>query len=327
MSEQQDMDTKHVAVADCSFTKYGFNKFVRGIERQMKLLPEDSFDVTLLEDMCSWRHKSRKKTRKHGLWLALYGFGSNRKKILLFRMLRYALGPSLLVGSTIAENRWEAMMLLETWRPEFEELEAFCDKFKSSIGITDIGGYMDPVMIACYERIQAGTLLFGNIFLSKNSEHHRNLESFLQKKKEAERTTLAEQEMGVPYNLRNMLVMHRSLRNLQVEHSQTQRNTIDLRTHIVSVLQSMHVIDSIARNSPLVRYGRLNDSTDNTGNQENTENSTESSESPADVMTSHILQNIQDLENLSSRLLQIQQSMDDAPGTVTHRWMILRRSE
>ena len=40
-------------------------------------------------------------------------------------------------------------------------------------------------------------------------------------------------------------------------------------------------------------------------------------------MTSHITQNVQDLENLAARLLEIHDASASLPRTVTSRWYLL----
>lgn len=294
------------------------NRYLKGIQSQIIRLPaEDTMDPTLLDDICSLRGRHVKTSREPEVWLAFYGFGSNRKKILCFRLLRYALAPYFLFGSTVANNRWEAMMLLDKWRPAVDDLQSLCDKFRMSIGITELGSYLGAGMVTCYERINKGTLLFGSLYLPRNRRHHMNLEACVEQKKEQERTRIAEEEMGVPFSLRNMLAMHRTIRNLEVEHAEMVQSSEDLCRHVLGVLCSMNVLNSMMSNATQIEYGRIDAHSIHAATEENR----------VDVVRSHITQNIQDLENITARLQILQRSPPDVRWTVLAGWSLVGRPD
>lgn len=136
-------------------------------------------------------------------------------------------------------------MLLDKCRPEAEEIEEICEKFQMSVGSNNLSYYLSLVMISCYERIQNGNFLFDSLYLLKNKQHHLNFDSFMARKREVDHTQAAESEMLVDFNLRNMLGMHRSLRNIEDQNVQILRRIVDVRQHLVGVVHSMNRIHSI----------------------------------------------------------------------------------
>ena len=133
-------------------------------------------------------------------------------------------------------------MFLDKRHPTVDEIETVCAKFKMSIGITELGPYLNPTMISCYERIQSGSLIFGTLFAKRNRHHHQNLESILQQNIAAKRQRNAEVEMGMAFNIQNMLGLFRSFRNIQLELEMTERNTNRLRMHLLTVRQYLHSV-------------------------------------------------------------------------------------
>jgi hypothetical protein len=67
-------------------------------------------------------------------------------------------------------------------------------------------------MIACYERVESGDRLLGNMHVKRNRLLRQTLEGFLHRRREIEHTMRVEQEMGVGFTLANMLHLHRELR-------------------------------------------------------------------------------------------------------------------
>lgn len=289
------------------------NRYLTAIQRQILKLPaEDSMDLTLMGDILAYRSRRVKGPRTPGVWLSFYGFGNNQKKVLCLRLMRYALAPHFLYGSTVANDRWEAMMLLDQWRPDMDELQMLCDKFRMSIGMTELGIYLGAGMVTCYERIRAGTMIFGSVYLPRNRDHHMRLEACVEQKKLREQTRLAEEEMGVSYNLRNMLTLFRNMRNLEVENTERLQERLqlsqDLCRHIQVILHSMNFLDSMMANATQIEFGVIDAHGIHAATEENR----------ADVVRTHITQNIQDLENITARLQASRQE-----SSISERWTVL----
>jgi hypothetical protein len=148
-------------------------------------------------------------------WCCFYGFGPVQKRNVAIRALRYALGPTVIHGSNVAPERWEAMVMLEKSlfaREDNTELEALMSKFCMSVGVVDLEKYLGATMIACYERVESGDRCFGNMHVKRNRQLRQTLEGFVRRRREVEHTLRVEQEMGVGFTLANMLHLHRELR-------------------------------------------------------------------------------------------------------------------
>ena len=233
-----------------SFTVW--NRYIRGLHRLMLQLPIcDSFDVTVLCDLCTWRAEvlAKRKDRGPDVWIAVYGFGKDTKKKLTVRALRYALCPGVLYGSSTGDDRWEALLLLNRWSPCVHEIETLCAKFRMSVGVIELGTYLGPSMLSCYERIKKGRAQFGNILTARNRHHHQNLDAFLLRKTETERLISIEQDMGMNFTIRNMQHVVRQLRNTEIEVADTQRQVAAARRHLVDVISSARVATSLIENA------------------------------------------------------------------------------
>ena len=274
----------------------GRSRFVRGIQRRIEKMPDDdSMDLTLLDDICQMHarirlHAPARASADAGQqatqYLAMYGFGNNEKKVVAMRALRYAVGPALLHGSTVSDGRWEAMVMLGRWRPAAIDLENLLVKFRMSIGVIDLETYMGASMLACYERIEQGRMVFGSMLLSRNLSMHQHLQQCLHNKQEQEKRLQMEQVVGMPLSVQSMWAMHHSLQNSDIEATILAQSVRDVRRHVVDVLVIARVVSSLVEHAEFVEDATLPHHT-------------------RDVLQMHLRDSGQILENVNESLLRI----------------------
>lgn len=227
-----------------------YNRYLKSIATQIASLPSgDSMNSSLVDDIYRMRFESIKKGHKSEVWVAVYGFGNHRKKILAMRALRYATVPTFMYGSNTGESRWEVMLLIKSKDGAMQKIDDLCDKFRMSIGVVELGTYMGPLMLTCYQRIKSGTMMFGNIMNDRNKYHNQNFESFIRRKADLERMVAAEAEIGMPFNIHNMLSLHRTVRNQQIEFSELRAQIMQARRHLVDITATTNVVNSILDNA------------------------------------------------------------------------------
>lgn len=233
---------------DCART----NKFLRNLQARIQQLPEnDGMDVTLVQDIACMHARKRLTPWRPSQWSCLYGFGTTEKRNLAVRALRYGLGPGVLHGSNVGDNRWEALLQFDTrlHKADSEEFERFLGKFHMSIGVVELEVYLGPVMVACFERIQAGDRIFGNMHLKRNRMHLQNLEGVLRRKHEIEHTVRMEQEMGLDFTLSNMLNLHRSLTHEQRNRRALVQDVQLVQTRLADTVVGLTLVLSMVEHS------------------------------------------------------------------------------
>ena len=96
-------------------------------------------------------------------------------------MVRYAFQPRLVYASEVANNQWEAILVLNSikyspqltfdGRDQFvDHVQKFCDIFKLSICVMELLSWTDSATITAIQRIQKGLRLYGNWENAGNNE-------------------------------------------------------------------------------------------------------------------------------------------------------------
>lgn len=251
-------------------------------------------DISLVDEISELHQRVRESTRGENLYLGLYGFGRSDKKVVAMRALRYALAPMLVHGSTVSEGRWEALIVLDKWRPALADLEIFLLKFRMSIGVVDLETYMGSGMLACYERIEKGSMVFGSMLLHRNQVWHTTLQACLRRKNEHEHTLRMEADVGLPFTVQNMWALHHSLQNAELDRARLQNartalvdSLTTIRRHVVDVMVVGRVMSAIVHNADFVIPPG------------------EYQSNPRHLLQAHLVENDQALENLNDSIMQM----------------------
>jgi hypothetical protein len=158
------------------------NKMQYWLQSRSNLQPAEI--QSLLYDVCYVRYTSKTtNTQKldQSVILSLCGFCPFIDRDVFLRMVRYAFQPRLVYASEVANNQWEAILVLNSikyspqltfdGRDQFvDHVQKFCDIFKLSICVMELLSWTDSATITAIQRIQKGLRLYGNWENAGNNE-------------------------------------------------------------------------------------------------------------------------------------------------------------
>lgn len=173
------------------------NKMQYWLQSRSNLQPAEI--QSLLYDVCYVRYTSKTTdTQKldQSVILSLCGFCPFIDRDVFLRMVRYAFQPRLVYASEVANNQWEAILVLNSskyspqltfdGRDQFvDHVQKFCDIFKLSICVMELPSWTDSATITAIQRIQKGLRLYGNWENAGNNELRLEFELAQEEEEEA----------------------------------------------------------------------------------------------------------------------------------------------
>ena len=195
---------------------------------------------SLLYDVRYIRNTNKKgnkiKFDKKSIIISLCGFSSYIDRDVFLRMIRHAFQPRLLYASEVANNQWEAIMVLNYTkyspnltfhgRDQFVDyVQKFCDLFKLSICVLEIPSWTDPATITAIQRIQKGFRSYGNWENIGNNELRLEFELAQEYKTQSLMNEEIRRATNMEFTTGNMQHLFHELRNSRIDYMHlTQTN-------------------------------------------------------------------------------------------------------
>jgi len=176
------------------------------------------------------------------LYIAFHGFATDFERSVFLRCLKYACNPRVLHCAFMNGNGFEGIIVLHpaTHAAVPDDLENVLEKFKMSVGFTDLGSYMSLSMIACIERIDTGSRVYGN-WGSARTQGLKSCYTALKRDRDTRRQTdRVRIETGLDFTTGNMMALYHMRNNVLIDVTQ-QRN---LLLHVSGMLNSLAIIDA-----------------------------------------------------------------------------------
>lgn len=180
------------------------------------------------------------------LYIAFHGFGTDFERSVFLRCLKYACSPRVLHSSFMDGNGFEGIMVLHPHSHHAipDDIELLFDLFKMSLGSTDLGSYMSLSMIACIERIDTGSRVYGN-WTCIRSQGVRSCYTALKRDRDVRRQReRVRTETGLDFTTGNMTALYHMRNNVLIEVTQ-HRN---LLLHVSAMLDTLAIIDGDTTN-------------------------------------------------------------------------------
>jgi len=175
------------------------------------------------------------------LYIAFHGFATDFERSVFLRCIKYACTPRVLHSSFKGSGAFEGVMLVNphSGSSSAEDFERVFDLFKMSLGSTDLGTYMSLTMIACIERIESGSRMYGN-WTSLRSQAVRTSYQILKRERDVRlQKERVRTETGLDFTTSNMLALHHQRNNANLEASQFRH----LLVQVSAMLNTLCIID------------------------------------------------------------------------------------
>ena len=180
------------------------------------------------------------------LFVGFHGFATDFERSVFLRCIKYCTKPRIVHSAFMPNGAFEGLLIIHptTEAAQIEDIENLMQLFKMSAGVTDLGAYMSPPMVACIERVESGSRLYGNW---RNMRAAPVRTAYLRAK--ATRDTELSQEhvrqvTGLPFSTGNMLAIHYQLNNTQIELGQAGELLLRLRNLLSSLPPTFNVYGS-----------------------------------------------------------------------------------
>jgi len=185
-------------------------------------------------------------------FVGFHGFASDFERSVFLRCIKFCIKPRVVHSSFMANGSFEGVLVIHPNSPtaSINDLEQLFELFKMSAGLTNLGTYMSPTMIACIERVEAGTRVYGN-WRCMRSTCVRN--AYLHAKHKRDMDVEYERvryETGLPFSTSNMLSIHYRLNNTQIELMQASDLLVRLRHLLSTLLPTFNVYGSESIQEP-----------------------------------------------------------------------------
>jgi hypothetical protein len=202
------------------------------------------FSISFQTSLESWHVKP--------FFVGFHGFATDFERSVFLRCIKFCIKPRVIFSSFMPNGSFEGVLVVHpiSATAGVGDLEQLFELFKMSAGLTDLGTYMSPTMIACIERVEAGKLSYGNWRCMRSTcvrnaylhaKHKRDMDL------EYERVRY---ETGLPFSTSNMLAIHHRLNNTQIELMQASQLLSRLRTLISGLPPTFNVYGSEAIQEP-----------------------------------------------------------------------------
>lgn len=186
------------------------------------------------------------------LFVGFHGFASDFQRSVFLRCLKFCINPRVIYSTFMSNGSFEGVLVIHPIceAASVQDLDNFVELFKMSAGLTDLGTYMSPTMIACIERVESGNLAYGNWRCMRSTcvrnaylhaKHKRDIEA------QYERVRL---ETGLPFSTSNMLAIHYQLNNTQIELMQASDLLSRIRNLIATIPPTFNVYGTEAIQEP-----------------------------------------------------------------------------
>lgn len=171
--------------------------------------------------------------------LSFYGFGTDFERNIMLRCIKYATCPRLIHSTFMpgSPGAFEGFMLVHPSSPValIEDLETLVDLFKMSVGVTDLGSYMQAPMLTCIERIESGVRPYGN-WKALRSSGVRNCFTALQRDRDLRIAKESVSRLtGLEFTTSNMIALHHARRNVEIDQAQRLDVLRQITVHLDSL--------------------------------------------------------------------------------------------
>ena len=169
--------------------------------------------------------------------LSFYGFGNEFERNIMLRCLKIATCPRVVHSTFMPTSpgvNFEGFILVHpnSAVAAIEDLESFLDLFKMSVGVTDLGSYMQAPMLTCIERVESGVRPYGN-WKAMRSSSVRNCFTALKRERDLR---IAKENVrrltGLEFTTTNMTALHHARRNAEIDESQRLHMLRHLAVHL-----------------------------------------------------------------------------------------------